>query len=190
MIQPTVYYINQCYFVKDNVIFEIHSGSSSSDPCAKCADSIKANLPSFTVKDSTGKENTMYLDIYIKDGDKYVSNKFKKTIHSSTGETEMEFQAYFKKLCEDEIYNDVLSHFDKNFTWFSKHLNALGVPLYMIAGKGYTVTGVEQITFNSSYLTTLKNKIVKDEVKKAADSKSDEFGYKLTDDSKIEVEKK
>ena len=58
----------------------------------------------------------------------------------------------------------------------------------MIAGKGYTVTGVEQITFNSSYLTTLKDKIVKDEVKKAADSKADEFGYKVT--SEITVQKK
>lgn len=190
MKQPIVYYINQCYFVKDNVIFDIHSGSSSSDPCAKCADSIKDNLPSFTVKDSAGKENTMYLDIYIKDGDKYTSDEFKKTIHSSTGETEMTFQAYFKELCEDEIYNGVLNHFDKNFTWFNKHINALGVPLYMIAGKGYTVTGVEQITFNSSYLTTLKKKIVKDEVEKAASNKANEYGYKLTDDSKIEVEKK
>ena len=187
MRQPTVYYINQCYFVKDNVIFEIHSGSSSSDPCAKCADSIKDNLPSFIVKDSAGKENTMYLDIYIEDGDKYVSNTFKKTIHSET-EKEMTFQEYFKELCEKEIYNGVLSHFDKNFTWFNKHLNALGIPLYMIAGNGYTVTGVEQITFNSSYLTTLKNKIVKDEVKKAADSKADEFGYKVT--SEITVQKK
>lgn len=187
MRQPTVYYINQCYFVKDNVIFEIHSGSSSSDPCAKCADSIKANLPSFTVKDSAGKENTMYLDIYIKDGDKYVSNKFKKTIHTDT-ETEMTFQEYFKALCEDEIYNGVLNHFDKNFTWFNTHLNALGVPMYMITGQGYTVTGVQQITFNETYLNNLKDKIVKDEVKKAADSKADEFGYKVT--SEIIVQKK
>ena len=167
MKQPIVYYINQCYFVKDNVIFEIHSGSSSSDPCAKCADSIKGNLPSIIVKDNsitrqgyTG--DTLYLDIYIKDGDKYVSGKFKKTIHSSSGETEMTFQEYFKKLCEDEIYNGVLNHFDKDFTWFNNHINALGVPLYMISGNGYTVTGVEQITFNSDDLTTWKNKIVKE----------------------------
>lgn len=188
MRQPTVYYINQCYFVKDNVIFEIHSGSSSSDPCAKCADSIKDNLPSIKVKNnSTSKEDTLYLDIYIKDGDKYASDTFKKTIHSAT-ETEMTFQEYFKKLCEDEIYNGVLRHFDKDLAWFNKHLNALGVPLYMISGQGYTVTGVDQITFNAKYLSDLKDKIVKDEVKKAADSKADEFGYKVT--SEIKVQKK
>lgn len=187
--------IDQWYYIKDNVIFNI-SSESNGDICAKHSEDIKSNIPSIVVKDTsittagyTG--DTLYLDVYIEDGDKYVSSTFKKVIHSddtTTAETDKTFQEYYESLCDDEIKKNVLLYFDKDYTWLNKNIGVLGVPLYVFEGKGYKVTGITQINFTSEYLSDLKDEIALEEVTKAAKGKADNLGYSVT--SEITIEEK
>jgi hypothetical protein len=185
-------YLKQYYYVNNGVIFNIKKYDDGDD-CAIYSEDIKDNIPYITVKKQVQEGETsepykLYLDIYIADGDDYAENTFKKKIHPTEGTTsKVTFQEYYKTLCENEVYLNVLRYFEKDFTWFSKNLNVLGIPMYMISGQGYQVTGIKQIQFDASYLSTLKDTIAKEETKKAAEKTAKSLGYKLT--SEITVQK-
>ena len=180
-------YISQFYYVKTGIIFNIKEYDDG-DPCAIDSNSISGNIPSITVTNTgvtPSKTEKLYLDVYIEDGDTYSSNAFKKTIHKLSGgetpaETSKTFQAYYEDLCEKEIENGILTNIDKDYDWFKRNLYALGVPKFMIKGKGYTVTGVSQIDFTKAYLTAKKNKVVQEEVQNAANKRAAVFDYKVT----------
>lgn len=178
-------YIQQYYCVKDNTIFEIR-GYSSDDVCEHSADSISGNIPSITVtRTSDSNVQTLYLDIYIKDGDTYSDNIFKKTIHKSAGSEESKlFGEYYTELCQKEIDFAISTNFDKDWEWFERNLNVLGVPKFMINGQGYTISSncnVSQITFNQTVLNDAKDRIAKDEVTKAAKKRAESLGYDLVE---------
>ena len=180
-------YISQFYYVKSNVVFNIKKYNDG-DPCAIDSNSISGNIPSISVTNTSvtpNKTEKLYLDVYIEDGDTYSSNVFNKTIHELSGgetpaETSKTFQKYYEDLCEKEIENGILTNIDKDYDWFTKHLDALGVPKFMIKGQGYTVTGVTQFDFTKAYLTTKKNKVVQEEVQNAAKKRAAVFDYKVT----------
>jgi hypothetical protein len=184
-------YLKQYYYVNNGVIFNIKKYNDGDD-CAVYAESVSGNIPSIEVteKPQEGETSTpykLYLDLYIADGDSYSGNVFKKKIHSDGETSQITFQEYYKTLCEKEVYINVLRFFEKDFDWFNNNLYVLGIPMYMLSGQGYTVTGITQISFTASYLSTLKDKIAKDEATKAAKNKAKELGYKVT--SEITVEK-
>lgn len=180
-------YISQFYYVKTGVIFNIKEYDDG-DPCATDSNSISGNIPSISVTNTgvtPNKTEKLYLDVYIEDGDTYSNKEFKKTIHKLSGgetpaETSKTFQKYYEDLCEKEIENGILTNIDKDYDWFTNHLDVLGVPKFMIKNKGYTVTGVTQIDFTKAYLTTKKNKVVQEEVQNAAEKRAAVFDYKVT----------
>jgi hypothetical protein len=68
------------------------------------------------------------------------------------------------------------------------NLDALKIPRYMIAGQGYTVTGVTQFNFTEEFLNGKKDKVVQEEVQKAAEDRANIFDY--TVDGNVVVKKK
>lgn len=182
-------YIDQVYYVKSKVIFSIIPYDDG-DACAVKASDVKDSLPKITVKKGSEKASTLYLDVYIEDGDTYDSTAdvaFKKTIHGKK-DSSSAFTDYYKDLCEKEMESGILANFREDYDWFMDNLDALKIPKYMIAGQGYTVTGVTQFNFTEDFLNEKKNKVVQEEVQKAAEDRANIFDY--TVDGDVVVKKK
>jgi hypothetical protein len=91
-------------------------------------------------------------------------------------------------LVEKEMESGILANFREDYDWFKDNLDALRIPRYMIAGQGYTVTGVTQFNFTEKFLNDKKDKVVQEEVQKAAEDRANIFGY--TVDGDVVVKKK
>jgi len=179
-------YIDQVYYVKSGVIFKILPYDDG-DACAVKASDVKDKLPKITVKKGSEEAKPLYLDVYIEDGDTYADNAFKKTVHGEE-DSSSAFTDYYKALCEKEMESGILANFREDYDWFKENLDALRIPTYMIAGQGYTVTGVTQFNFTENFLNEKKDKVVQEEVQKAAEDRANIFGY--TVDGDVVVKKK
>ena len=178
-------YISQYYYVNTGVIFNIKSYDDG-DPCAIYSNSISGSIPSITM--SKGDEiQKLYLDVYIEDGDTYKSNVFKKTVHGEVEES-VTFTEYYRRLCEKEMEKGILNNIGEDYAWFENNLSVLGIPMYMIEGQGYTVTGVSQFVFNEETLNAKKLKVAQEQVQEAAEKRADVLGYKVT--NQVTLEKK
>ena len=180
MKQLSKYYINQAYFVKEGVVYDIKKAYTGNDACANKAEKIADKLPVIKVTNNeTSAATTYYLDSFIADGDKFNGTVFKKTKHSETEEKEITMQAYFKELVEEEISALIKTYFTKSFSWFNDNLVRLGIPAYALKGKGFNVEGTEfeQVEFNEEYFNEAKCKAVKDEIIRKANEVLDTYKY-------------
>ena len=193
MKQLSKYFINQTYFVKKEVIYDIKRGYSGEDSCAKKAEDISEKLPSIEVKNNETNETVVYyLDSFIVDGDKFDGSLFKKTVHDDD-ETEITFQEYYGNLIEAEISDLVKTYFSKNFSWFKDNLVGLGIPAYALKNNGFSVSGegFEQIDFNEDYFNEVKAEVVKEEIRRKANEVLDTYKYELVgEEPKFEVQPK
>lgn len=194
MKQLSKYFINQAYFVKEEVIYDIKRGYSGEDSCAKKAEDIKEKLPSIEVTNNENGESVVYyLDSFIVDGDKFDDSAFKKTVHNEDSETEITFQEYYGNLVQKEILELVKTYFSKTFTWFAENLVGLGIPAYALKNNGFTVSdeGFEQIDFNEDYFNEVKAEVVKEEIRRKAHEVLDAYKYELVgEEPKFEVQPK
>jgi hypothetical protein len=175
------------FYVENGIVFNI---STVSDGKTHALKGVSGNLdtekealvPSFTVT-KNDKTTRYFLTNFIDDGDSYESTVFKKDPHVDGGTVEEEpatIPQYYKNLCEIQIKKSILERPTADFDFFDEHKEMLGIPLFMLNGEDYTVSGVEQITFNESYFDNAKEDVVKSEVWKAGNGRAHNFGYELT----------
>ena len=194
MKQLSKYFINQTYFVKEGVIYDIKHGYTIEDSCARKAEDIAAKLPSIQVTNNENGESVVYyLDSLIVDGDKFDDSAFKKTVHNEDSEMEITFQKHYGNLVQKEILELVKTYFSKTFAWFNENLVGLGIPAYALKNKGYTVSGgdFEQIDFNELNFNMIKREVVKEEIRKKAHEVLDTYKYEVVgEEPEFEVQPK
>lgn len=141
-----------------------------------------------------------YLDSYIEDGDLYGSgggggekkitqDTFFKVIHNedSDSETTMSLIEYLKYMLDKELKLDVKRYFDKDAEWFNDNLVEIGIPEYLVSGTGYTVDGVEQISFTDESLAEMKHDIVYEDVIDAVNEVLEAYNYELVNGIDFDV---
>ena len=177
MKQLSEKFIEQTYFVKDEVIFNIKKSFKGTDACAVKVEDKEGNEYKDKLPFITADGKTLYLDVYIEDGDKFDGSEFKKSIHGEEDET-VTFQEYFMKMVEEELKYAVKRYFEKPFSWFDDSLDTLGLPLFAFEGKG-NAEGIEQISFTPEYLDDMKKQVVKDDINAAAHEILDSYEYEV-----------
>jgi hypothetical protein len=170
------------FYIKDSIIFNI-SSNNNGDVCAKKGvsgnpQSNEAKVPFIQVKptDSSAVTNFFLTDL-ISDGDAYSSDTFYHHCDEGTAKT---IPQYYEQLCKEQIVKSIINNPTKEFDYWVEHKQYLGIPMWMIQGEGYTVTGITQITFNESYFNTVKNEVVQEQAYNAAQNMANRFGYKVT----------
>ena len=123
-----------------------------------------------------------------------------KTIHNKDAEKEksVEFQAYYRDLCEDEIANSIIKNYELGYDDFVNDPSKLGVPRYMLnipnaEDNSDVEPNGEQIEFNEDYYNNVKKVKVKELILKVGQDTASKYGYDLTDPSSvddIEISKK
>jgi hypothetical protein len=127
-----------------------------------------------------GSEETKYFLVdYITDGDTYASNAFAKHAHTTPAGGQS-IANYYKALCEEEIVKAIANNPSASYSLFENNLSMLGIPLFMIAGAGYTVEGIDQITFNETTFNATKKNLAQEAAWEAADETARKYGYKVT----------
>lgn len=176
-------------YVKNSVIFDIKS-TDNGDACVVMI--TDATVPYVTV-DGT----RLYFNGYIEVGDTYTeSNGFKKTVHSTNGEpdVEMSYQEYFRMLCGKEIADSIINNYTLVYSDFANNLDKLGVPVWILEQNPAQteVEGIEKIDFTEEYYNESKENRIKELVLESASKTTDKYGYKLTKPEKaeeLEIEK-
>ena len=183
MINLTTFIGNVYFYIKDGVVFDILAYDNG-DSCANKGVSGTPNnkeiqVPSITVQHSSATESTtLYFLSLIKDGDKVSDGIFYK--HNDGESSDMTMSQYYESLCLEEIKKAIAIRPTYEFNDFNENLTILGIPLYMISGQGYTVTGITQITFNETNFNNWKKEVVQDQAYTAAQNVANRFGYKVT----------
>lgn len=191
MTYPTTASIEQYYFIKDNVVFNISKENPNDDSCAQLmgGEDGEQKLPYLDVKkDGENDATRYYLDLYIQDGDKYNDTGFTKTGHDNQAqESGITYTDYFLYLCDKEIKQAILNNKYANFDDFKSRTYLLNVPAYAIKDNGYTVSDkngdVNLINFNSEYFAQKKKEAVMEVALKAAKDTAKPYGYKVTNTS-------
>lgn len=199
----------QYYFVKDNVIFNISSTNSSGDKCAhEVGGGVNdESLPSINVKLIQGtkvkSDDDYYLDVLISDGDKCKEmvgdeiKSFEKTDHKT--ESGITFCEYYISLCEEQIKETIINNKNKDYSYYSEHLNELGIPEWMFKNSNesdtyYKVSSsetseeIEGIDFTEELYDSLKEKGVIELSLKAANDKAKTFNY-IVKNTTLDIEK-
>jgi hypothetical protein len=175
--------IGEIYFyIQDGTIYKI-SSKNDDEGCAKKGVEIvkdantEVQVPSIAV--TKGEEETKYFLVdYITNGDKY-DNGFTKHPHTEPAGGQS-IAEYYKALCEEEIKKAIENNPTASYKLFENNKSLLGIPLFMIAGEGYTVDGVDQITFNENVYNTIKKPLAQKAAWEAANKKANEYGYEVT----------
>ena len=178
--------IGEIYFyIQDGTIYKI-SSKNDDEECAKkgvetpTADT-EVQVPSIVV--TKDEEETKYFLVdYITSGDKY-DNGFTKHPHTEPAGGQS-IAEYYKALCEEEIKKAIENNPTASYKLFENNKSLLGIPLFMIAGEGYTVDGVDQVTFNEEVYNGIKEPLAQKAAWEAANKKANEYGYEVT----LEVE--
>ena len=174
--------IGEIYFyIQNGTIYKISSKNDDEECAKKGVETPTANtevqVPSIVVtKDE--KETKYFLVDYITSGDKY-DNGFTKHPHTKPAGGQS-IAEYYKALCNEEIKKAIENNPTATYKIFENNKSLLGIPLFMIAGEGYTVDGVDQITFNEEVYNSIKKPIAQKAAWDAADKKAREYGYKVT----------
>lgn len=179
------------YYIKDKVVYKI-SLYNDGDSCARygvssVTDANKECLIPFIKvrKNGDTEDKTYYLDCYIEDGDKYDNNKFTKHSDKKNSQGESvngdEIKTYFENLCKAEIKDAVGKRPKADFQYFNDNKDLLGVPPYMIANNGYTVTGCNQISFTETDFKKYQKDYFNEWVQKEADELAELYGYDKID---------
>ena len=172
------------FYIKDSVIFNI-SSNNNGDVCAKKGVSGGGDIQPDEVKvpfievteTNTSIITNYFLTNLISDGDAYSSDTFYHHCDEGTAKT---IPQYYEQLCKEQIVKSIINNPTKEFDYWSTHKQYLGIPMWMIKGEGYTVSGITQITFNESYFNTVKNEVVQEQAYNAAQNMANRFGYKVT----------
>lgn len=196
MEQLTTGKIEQYYFIRDNVIFEIKSSNDTGDACAKAWSAV--TLPYIEVQKSGEEAKKYYLDVLIKDGDKYADQKFTKVVHNgdpvySGSETIMEMANYYKALCEVQVKEDIARAFsDPTSEMIENKTDYFNIPAWMIKGLGYTLSSNAvsgeisnlQINITETYINNDKKAIVQEAAYNAAKNTVESYNYTMTTPAK------
>jgi hypothetical protein len=190
MKQPIT--ISRCvyYYIKDKVVYKI-SLCDDGDTCARYGVSSVTDtnkecaIPFIKVRKNEATEDEIYyLDCYIEDGDKY-NNKFTKHSDETTEGGESvdgdDIPTYFENLCKAEIKDAVGKRPKADFQYFNDNKDLLGVPPYMIANNGYTVTGCNQISFTETDFKKYQKEYFNERVQKEADTLAELYDYDKID---------
>ena len=186
-------------YVKDGIIFNIKSINNGD----ACAEPITEDTVPFitTAKTSSDTPVKLYFDGYIEDGDTYKAESgsstkiFKKTVHSTSGgaDKSMEYQAYYRELCEKAISDSIIGNYTWTYDDFANNLSRLGVPTWIFEQDPTKVTGITKINFTREYYNASKEKRVKELAYSSACDVVDRYGYELKTPEKAEdlvIEKK
>lgn len=174
--------IGEIYFyIQDGTIYKI-SSKNDDEECAKkgvetpTADT-EVQVPSIVV--TKDEEETKYFLVdYITSGDKY-NNGFTKHPHTKLAGGKS-IAEYYKALCEEEIKKAIENNPTASYKLFENNKSLLGIPLFMIAGEGYTVNGVGQVTFNENVYNSIKKPFAQNAAWEAANKRANEYGYEVT----------
>lgn len=196
---------NYIFKVKNSVIFEKPREMGTNEKINlndKCIHKLtEDNIPKITLYniDNETLLETCYLYNYIETGDLYdEENGFRKTVHGDDGDSEISVQEYFRELCLKEL-NDVIVDIIKNnkgYSYFASQVdeefnytrNPLGYMLSELSElKRIEVKGVEGIELTPEIFNTMKDNVITNECKKAANEKALELGANIKNIS-IELE--
>lgn len=172
------------FYIQNETIWKIASYNAD-ESCAKkgvtaVTDESKEVLVPFIKVTKGGEETTYYLTNFISDGDKYTDGTFYKHEDLPIGGGKP-ISKYYSLLCEEEVKNSVLNNLKLDFDSFNDNKSYLGILEFMISGaKGYTVSGVDQVTFNETLFNSIKSTEVQSRAWKSANKTAKEYGYKVT----------
>lgn len=174
--------IGEIYFyIQDGTIYKISSKNDDEECAKKGVETPTANtevqVPSIVV--TKGEEKTKYFLVdYITNGDKY-DNGFTKHPHTKPAGGQS-IAEYYKALCNEEIKKAIENNPTATYKIFENNKSLLGIPLFMVAGEGYTVDGVGQITFNEEVYNSIKKPLAQKAAWDAAEKRAKEYGYEVT----------
>ena len=175
---------NVYFYIKGTVIYKI----SSKDDGTSCAYKGVSGNPSsdnevvvpqiIVTNNETSAETTYYLTNLISVGDEYSANTFiKQSCESSVAPIAV--KEYYEQLCEEQIKKSIINNSTKEFDYWNEHKNLLGIPMWMIKGEGYSISGANQIDFKDTYFNDLKKEVARDQAYNAAENIAKIFGYKV-----------
>ena len=173
--------LEKYYYISNNTVYDVKYGNKGD--CAKKGVSAITDaqtqvlIPCITVKKGN-KTEKLFLDNLIDIGDTYDSStsKFTKNQCKYSGKTLSEF---YESECEDVIKEKIESNPSRTYALFNDVKSSLGIPLYMIKGAGYTITGATPIEFTEEYFDGLKKDVVEKQMKLVAEAKANEYGYEI-----------
>lgn len=180
--------IEQYYFIKNGVVYNISKSNKTGDECAKYYKDL--TIPSIKI-DGTD----YYFDCLIEDGDTYQGNKFMKTIHygspiysgQNKADESVEFSEFYRRQCMYAIELAVKRYFSNDWQFFATHKNVLEVPAWFIKGNGHTVVPAScQFEINEANITAIKTPILQKTAFNAANSALNGWGYELATPAKPE----
>lgn len=165
--------------VNGGVVYEIVSKQPKDLNCA--VEITVDNCPKVTVT-KDGVSEVLYMNAYIEDGDTYTNDNFKKTVHGEGGAgcKTVEFTAYYKSLCEEQIANTITQTLEYDYTDYSRNPGLLGVPEWVV-DSSYTVDPTDvQIDFSEKYYDKAKKDKVAELAMEAAVKVANRYGYDVS----------
>jgi hypothetical protein len=142
------------------------------------------------------------LDVLLEDGDYFTGEYFIKREHAkkSQDERNISLTEWYKIICEEQIKNKIKSNPNYTFEYFNKNKSLLNIPIWMFENQGYEVVQQMndesyefnniQIDFTEEYFNQKKEEAVKELIYSKGESIANSYGFKLTDNTVIDIEPK
>lgn len=160
---------------KNGVVYDVVTKEPKDEACS--VKLTEDNCPKFTV-DGTD----LYMHYYIEDGDVFSEDTFMKTIHGDD-ETCVNYNDYYKTLCEDTIKESLTSKVYYTYEDYVNHPEFLDVPRWMLKLEGEANSEIvpdKQITFSREYYEAKKKEGVGELAMASASETAFRYGYKIT----------